>query len=127
MSEEPSDFTRYKSTLPPEAESYLRQKAIPLPDDYYDRWKPIIGDYDPIRDEALAWTGVLPFRTIQEGIAVHPGGEPFPIIPRIDRGFPAMYEEQLETYQLDDGLFRALGLDEQGIEGLLYKLQDAQW
>ena len=53
-----SDFTHFDQNLPPEMETSIRQKIVRLPRGYYDRWAKEFGNYERIRDEALAWSGM---------------------------------------------------------------------
>ena len=120
-----SDFTRYDAVLLPEGEAYIKQHLTPVPDDYVDEWHAELGKYDPIRDEALAYMGILPGLTFDDWIRDHPT-EPFPIIMRIDRGFPARYMPELQKANLDHDLFPRLGLDRTWIRELEDTLQYAQ-
>ena len=117
-----SDFTRYDAVLPAEVESYIKQHLIPVPDNYMDEWHAELGKYDPIRDEAFAYKGILPGLTFDDWIRDHPT-EPYPIIMRIDRGFPARHMPELEKATLDPDLLRRLGLDDKWIDELNYTLQ----
>ena len=121
-----SDLTRYDAVLPAEVEAYIKQHVIPVPEDYVDEWHAEFGKYDPIRDEAFAYMGILPRLTFDDWIRDHPA-EPYPIIMRIDRGFPARYMPELEKANLDTDLLRRLGLDDNWIRELEDNLQYAQW
>ena len=121
-----SDFIHLDQNLLPEMEAYVRQKAVRLPRGYYDQWADKFGPYEPIRDESLAWSGMLPGLSIREWKEDFPG-QPFPIVQRVDHGFPARYEEFLQQHRFDVELLRELGLDELEMERLSQELDDAQW
>ena len=123
---EVSDFTRFDQNLPPEVEAYVRQKAVRLPCGYDDRWADKFGPYEPIREESLAWSGMLPGLSMKEWKEDFPG-QPFPIVQRFDRGFPARYEEFLTLHHFDINLCRKLGLDEFEMNRLSMKLENSQW
>ena len=121
-----SDFTYIDQNLPPEMETYIRNKIVHLPRGYFDRWFDELGHYEPIHDEALAWSGLLPGLTIKEWQRDFPGQD-FTIIRRIDRGFPARYEEFLLEHRFDVDLLNRLGADEYELDRLTQELTDCQW
>ena len=116
-----SDFTYFDQNLPPEMETYIRNKIVRLPRGYFDRWFDELGHYEPIRDEALAWSGLLPGLSIKEWQRDFPGQD-FPIIRRIDSGFPARYEEFLLEHRFDVDLLNRLEADEYELDRLPARL-----
>ena len=87
----PSDFSQFDQILPPEVTAYVKQKILRIPYGYVDRWEPDLGQYDPLRDEIIMCSGLYPGLSAKERHADFPN-QPFPIIRRVDRGFPARYE-----------------------------------
>ena len=124
-----SDFTHFDQKLPPEMESYIRLKIVRPPVGYFDRWEKELEPYDPIRDEALAWSGLLPGLSAKEWLLYFPD-QPFPIKRRVDCGFPARYEEFLLQHRFDVDLLNRLGadqgFDEHPLQRLQQELDDSQ-
>ena len=57
--------------------------------------------------------------------------QPFPIVRRVDRGFPARYEEFLQKHRFDIDLLNRLGagqgFDEHLLQRIYQELNDSQW
>ena len=124
------DFTYFYQKLPPEVEFYICIKTFHKPVGYFDRWETDLGLYDPLRDECLAWSGLLPGLSAREWLIDFPGIQ-VPIVQRVDRGFPARYEEFLKPFRFDVELLQRIGRDQGYDDRLLRKMQEelkqAQW
>ena len=90
----------------------------------------ILGPYDPLRDECLAWSVLLPGLSVKEWLLDFPG-TPFPTYQRVDRGFPARYEEFLQQHRFDVDLLYRIGEGQGFDDRLLLKMQEelkqSQW
>ena len=127
----PSDFSQFDQILPPEVTAYVKQKIIRIPHGYVDRWESELGPYNPLRDEALMCSGLYPGLSVKEWHADFLD-QPFPIVRRVDRGFPTRYEEFRRDHRFDVNLLERLGADDLGgAEDELYRLdqdlKDMQW